>query len=198
MTIEISGRNYEVTDRIRKLITTKLEKVQKFFTDIIEIRCVLNVEKYRNICEIFIVGKDYDVKSVQEASSMEDAIVSTIDHLKRQAQKSRKKITDHHRRTKEPAPQKKRGARLAVEIGEGMNVADELRSRSRRREGSDGGNEPRIIRARRSAVRSMTVEHAATLLDRSKDEFIVFRDADNDKVAVLYKRRDNSFGLIPT
>ena len=49
MNIEVSGRKYEVTDKVRKMIEQKLEKVKKYFHDIIEIRCVLKVEKYRNI-----------------------------------------------------------------------------------------------------------------------------------------------------
>src|ERR1044071_6206483 len=100
MATEIAGRNYEVTPEIRALVEKKLDKItEKLFQDVIEIRCVLQVEKYRNICEILIVGKEHDVKSVQESDeSMQDAINAAIDHLKRQAQTNRKKIRDHHRK----------------------------------------------------------------------------------------------------
>jgi hypothetical protein len=33
-------------------------------------------------------------------------------------------------------------------------------------------------------------------LDDSKNEFIVFRDLDTDKISVIYKRRDHNLGLI--
>src|SRR6266852_3730659 len=100
MATEISGRNFEVTPDLRAMIVTKLGKIiDKLFDDVIDVRCVLQVEKYRNICEIIIVGKEHDVKSVQESDkSMTDAINRTIDHLKTQAQKNRKKIRDHHRK----------------------------------------------------------------------------------------------------
>src|SRR3954467_15586476 len=100
MATEISGRNYEVTPDIRALLDKKLTKVQeRLFADVIDVRVVLQVEKYRNICEILIVGKEHDVKSVQESDeSMQDAINASLDHLKRQAQKNRKKIRDHHRK----------------------------------------------------------------------------------------------------
>src|SRR5688500_12852826 len=99
MQTEITGRNYDVTPAIRDLITKKLAKVgERLFDDVIDIRVVLDVQKYRNICEIIIVGKEHDVKSVQESDdSMQDAINAAIDHVKRQAQKNRKKIRDHHR-----------------------------------------------------------------------------------------------------
>ena len=56
------------------------------------------VEKYRNICEILITGKKHDVKTVQESDdSMQDAVNSALDHLKRQPERP-EKIRDHHRK----------------------------------------------------------------------------------------------------
>src|SRR6267378_4201374 len=96
----IIGRNFEVTPDIRALIDKKLSRIiNKLFDDVIDIRCVLQVEKYRYICEILIVGKEHDVKAVQESDeSMQDAINASLDHVKRQAQKNRKTIRDHHRK----------------------------------------------------------------------------------------------------
>src|SRR5438270_10024609 len=100
MATVITGRNYDVTPDIRALLEKKLAPIQtRLFNDVIDVRCVLQVEKYRNICEILIVGKEHDVKAVQESDeSMQDAINAAIDHLKRQAQKNRKRIRDHHRK----------------------------------------------------------------------------------------------------
>jgi ribosomal subunit interface protein len=99
VTPEIVGRNFEVTPDIRQLVESKLGRVEdRLFDDVISVRVMLEVEKYRNICEILIVGKEHDVKAVQESqTSMQDAINETIDHVKRQAQKNREKIRDHHR-----------------------------------------------------------------------------------------------------
>jgi putative sigma-54 modulation protein len=179
MNLEISGRNYEVNDRIRELIRTRLEKVTRFFSDIIEIRCVLNVEKHRNICEIMIIGRTYDVKSAQEADTMEDAIVSTIDHLKTQAQKNRKRVTE---KRKKPA---------TAPAGWEVSMIEQADLKRNDRQAA-----PRIIRQNAHPIRPMSVEQAALVLDDSKNEFIVFRDLDTDKVTVIYRRRDNNFGMI--
>src|SRR5215213_7453132 len=99
MATEITGRNYEVTPDIRALVEKKLAKIEdRLFDDVITVRVVLQVEKYRNICEIMIVGKDHDVKVEQESDeSMPDAINAAIDHAKTQARKNRKKLRDHHK-----------------------------------------------------------------------------------------------------
>ena len=55
---------------------------------------------------------------------------------------------------------------------------------------------PRIVKTNSIAIRPMSIEEAALRLDDSKNEFIVFRDIDTDRVSVIYKRRDNNLGLI--
>ena len=184
MATEISGRNYDITPDIREMLETKLAKIQdKLFNDVIDVRCVLQVEKYRNIVEILIVGKDHDVKAVQESDeSMQDAINSALDHLKRQAQKNRKKLRDHHRGTKQKGDTV---TEWAINVLEPANIRDNAETRT-----------PRIVKTNNISIRPMSIEEAALRLDDSKNEFIVFRDIDTDKVSVIYKRRDNNLGLI--
>ncbi len=42
----------------------------------------------------------------------------------------------------------------------------------------------------------MSLDEAATRLADSKNEFVVFRNLDTDQVNVLYRRRDENYGLI--
>ncbi len=182
MNIEITGRNYEVTDKIRKLLHTKLSRVTKFFENIIEIRCVLNVEKYRNICEIIIIGKLQNTISKQEADTMEDAVNSATEHIKTLAQKGRKKITQRRRINGRD------GAQMlddwTVQVMEPGLLRNEIEKT------------PRVIRTSKLPIRPMSIEQAAMTLDDSKNEFIVFRDLDTDKVTVIYRRHDQNFGMI--
>lgn len=183
MAMEITGRNYELTPKIRTMLEKKLSKIEnRLFDDVIDVRCVLRVEKYRNICEILIVGKEHDVKSIQESDeSMEDAINTAIDHVKRQAQKNRKKIRDHHRH---------RGDSGAV-----TDWTVQVLEPGQLRHTNDH-NRPRIIKTNTLPILPMSIEDAALRLDDSKNEFIVFRDLDTDRVSVMYRRRDDNLGLI--
>lgn len=187
MATEISGRNYDIPADLRTMLETKLAKIQeKLFDDVIDVRVVLQVEKYRNICEILITGKEHDVKSVQTSDeSMQDAVNSALDHVKRQAQKNRKKIRDHHRHGNGDSAFTPDITEWAVQVLEPGRLTDEAN------EGM-----PRIIKTNNIAIRPMSIEQAALHLDDSKNEFIVFRDIDTDQVSVIYKRRDNNLGLI--
>jgi putative sigma-54 modulation protein len=184
MATEISGRNYDIPPDIRDMVEKKLSKIEeKLFDDVIDVRVVLQVEKYRHICEILMVGKDHDVKTIQESDeSMADAVNSAIDHIKRQAQKNRKKIRDHHRKDGNGRDDV---SEWAVQVLEPGQLRDETEQRA-----------PRILKTNNISIRPMSIEEAALRLDDSKNEFIVFRDIDNDKVSVIYKRKDNNLGLI--
>ena len=187
MATGIIGRNFTVTDDIRSLIDKKLKKiVDKLFDDVIDTRVMLQVQKYRNICEIIIVGKEHDVKAIQESDeSMQDAINAALDHIKRQAQKNRKTIRDHHR---------KDGNRNKVQ-GQVTDWTVQVLDPRRLRERGDH-NRARIIKTNNLPIVPMSIEDAAERLDSSKNEFIVFRDMDSDKISVIYKRKDNNLGLI--
>ena len=183
MATGIIGRNFEVTPDIRAQVEKKLKRiVDRLFDGVIDIRVVLQVEKYRNICEIIVISKGADVKSVQESEeSMPDAINQALDHVKRQAQKNRKKIRDHHRKEGNG----RKVTEWAVQVLEPGNIRESAEVRS-----------PRIVKTNNITIRPMSIEEAALRLDDSKNEFIVFRDIDNDKVSVIYRRKDNNLGLI--
>ena len=190
MATTVTGRNYEVTPADRELLDKKLAKIaEKLFDDVIEIRCVLEVQKYRYICEILITGKEHDVKTVQDSDdSMQDAINAALDHIKRQAQKNRKKIRDHHR-------DRSKVTDWTVNVLEPGNLRESGNGGGNNNAATQTGN-PRIIKSTSLPIRPMSIEEAALRLDESKNEFIVFRDLDTDRVSVIYRRRDNNLGLI--
>jgi putative sigma-54 modulation protein len=55
---------------------------------------------------------------------------------------------------------------------------------------------PRIIRARRYAVKPMSIEDAAAEIGGGTDAVIVFRNSASDTVTVLFRRPDGHLGLI--
>lgn len=194
MATGIIGRNFEVTAPIRKLVDTKLAKiVEKLFDDVIDTRVVLQVEKYRNICEIIITGRDHDVKTVQQSDeSMKDAINLALDHVKRQAQKHRETIRDHHRK----AGSLKKAHSVVTDWKVQVLDPEQLRNEKAGKKKSDTPGSHRIIQTNSLPIRPMTIEDAAMKLEHSKNEFIVFRDLDTDLISVLYKRNDSKLGLI--
>jgi putative sigma-54 modulation protein len=54
----------------------------------------------------------------------------------------------------------------------------------------------KIIESTNYPVKPMTAEEAVLRLNEEENQFLVFRNAENERVSVLYKRHDGNYGLI--
>lgn len=181
MHIEIVGRNYQVDERLRSFTEDKLDKVTRFLEEPAEIRVTLAEEKHRHIVDLHVSHKLGVLQATEEtAGDMSDAVNAAVDKLEKQARRSHKKITGRKRR----APRTNGYAAPTWP----MNVLE--------RDSVSAGNEPRIIKSSRIEIKPMNLEEAALQLEGSKNDFLVFRDATSDRVNVLYKRKDDNYGLI--
>ena len=104
---------------------------------------------------------------------MYQSLSQTVAKLEKQALKIKSKITDKNHKKNKSAITTSR--------------TDEAPAAPRR---------GRIINARRYAIKPMSDEEAAMMLDDSVDSFLVFRNAENQRVSVIYKRKDGNYGLI--
>ncbi len=179
MNIEYVARNdVELTDSIRQFTEKKLRKVVKYFNDILDIRVELEQERHLFTADLFINGKDFNLKARGRAKELTAAIQEGVDKLENQAAKAKTRLKE-----------RKRGGEATARGASGWPV--EVFEAGSLREGS-----PRIIKTSTIPIKPMTVEEAALQLESSRNDFIVFRNAANDRINVLYRRRDNNLGLI--
>lgn len=178
MKIEYVARNdIQLNDTIRHFAEKKLRKVVKYFNHILEIRVELAQERHLYAADIFINGKDFDIKSKAQAKELTGAIQEAVDKLENQASKAKTRLKDRKR------------AGEASEMTAGWSV--DVLERESVRTGT-----PTIVRTSTIPIKPMTVEEAALQLEDSRSEFIVFRNAATDRINVLYRRKDKNFGLI--
>jgi putative sigma-54 modulation protein len=59
-----------------------------------------------------------------------------------------------------------------------------------------GDNIPRIVRSHEVAAKPLSVDDAAIEVDGSNAGFLVFRNADTQRLNVVYKRKDGNIGWI--
>ena len=175
MEFEYTGRHMDVTPALRAHVEDHFQKIEHIFNDTTaRAHVIIEVEKNRQIGEVLVHWRDHTLTATDTNADMYMALTRAIAKIEKQAIKLKKKIID-----------RKQGARRT------SNVAPQ----------PDGQLEasppmPRIVNARRYAVKPMTAEEAAMRLSSEDDQFLVFRDADTNRVGVLYKRADGNFGLI--
>src|SRR5262252_3333468 len=89
MNVEYTGRQYEVTNAIRKEVETGLTKIRKILGDRFETKVILAVEKHRHKAEITISPRNGPLVGLAQAKDMTIAVNEALDHLEKQAIKNK-------------------------------------------------------------------------------------------------------------
>lgn len=97
MQISVSGQHLDITDSLRDYVTSKMEKLERHFDQVIDVHVVLTVEKQRQMAEATIHVNGGTIFANAENEDMYAAIDALVDKLDRQVKKHKEKRSDHHR-----------------------------------------------------------------------------------------------------
>ncbi|HIS32849.1 MAG TPA: ribosome-associated translation inhibitor RaiA [Candidatus Limivivens intestinipullorum] len=171
MRYTISGKNIEVTEALKNVVTEKLGKLERYFTPETEIIVTMSVEKERQKIEVTIPVKGNIIRSEQVSNDMYVSIDLVEEVIERQLRKYKNKIIDKHQG----------GGNFRKEFIE-KEVKDE--------------EEVKIIRTKQFGMKPMYPEDACVQMELLGHNFFVFRNAETEEVNVVYKRKGNTYGLI--
>jgi putative sigma-54 modulation protein len=199
MNVEYTGRQYEVTNAIRKEVETGLTKIRKILGDKFETKVILAVEKHRHKAEITISPRKGPLVGLAQAKDMTIAVNEALDHLEKQAIKYK---------TRWQA--KKRSARKSEEINKwnGNSTQEDILTSVGLSEKTAvpvlvhkypavaKTTEVHLVRSNDSvAMRPMTLEEAIKEAHFKDRDVFVFRDP-KGKVMVLHRAKDGKMQLI--
>lgn len=181
MKTEIIGRNVQIDDRLREYVEQKLHKLEKFLEEPIEMRATLIAEKHTQVAELHVSHRLGVLQGTEETEgNFRDAVHRVIDRVEEQARRAHQKVVDKRRRAGHDG--REGHHRWPVEVLHQESVGD--------------GAVPRVIETSHLPIKPMTIEEAAIELDVAENGFVVFLDSTSDRLSVLYKRKDQHYGLI--
>jgi putative sigma-54 modulation protein len=199
MNVEYTGRQYEVTNAIRKEVETGLTKIRKILGDKFETKVILAVEKHRHKAEITITPRNGPLVGLAQAKDMTIAVNEALDHLEKQAIKHKTRWQS-----------KKRSARKSEEANKwnGHSVQEEITAAVglsektavpvlvHRYPAVAKTTEVHLVRSDDAvAMRPMTLEEAIKEAHFKDRDVFVFRDP-KGKVMVLHRAKDGKMQLI--
>lgn len=187
---QLSGRNVEVTEALREYVETKLERLDRYSSQITDARVTLTVRDVRdadrrNRVEVQMNVPHGVIRAEEHHQDMYAAIDHASDVLERQLRKFKTrmlKARDTDAVDSGPGLGSTPGPDSALLGSDGM--------------GSDEMKTPEIVRQKRFTMRPMTPEDAAVQMEALGHDFFVFANADSGGCAVVYRRKDGNYGLI--
>ncbi len=167
----IISKKFELTEDIKERIHKKLKKLDKFFNTETEATVFLKEERGRVVVEITINKGS----SIFRAEELDKDAIFAIDHavdvIERQIRKNRTRLYKKLYSGNEPV----------VEI-EPMD--------------SEIEEDIKISKVKKFEFAPMTVEEAIMQMNLLSHEFFMFRNAETGMFNLVYKRKENDYGLI--
>jgi putative sigma-54 modulation protein len=172
----VKGKNYEVPDKVRDYATRKLGRLERLLDDRADATIELSVEQHRSvqdshIVDVTLVIDGQALRSSSAGPTHQAGIDTVLDKIERRAVDFRE--TSRVRKSSQTV--RGAGAEPAV---------------------SGGDERPRVVKVKRFEIEPMFEEDAVARMEELGHAFFVFVNAEDEKVAILYRRRDGDYGLI--
>lgn len=175
MKLNISGKNFAVTEALKNYTEKKLGKLERFFDKEVEAQVTLSVEKSRHIVEVTMPLNGMILRGETESYDMYTSIDAVVDKLEKQIEKYKTKMIKNKKRAPEY-------------VGNGRKTLPEEEVLIE--------DEPKIVKIKKFSLKPMDLEEAIMQMELLGHDFFVFSNAETDGVNVVYKRRDGNYGLI--
>lgn len=173
MEIVIRGDKLEITEAMKSYIEEKISKLDKYLenSDNVKAKVVAKVKSPYQIVEVTIPLKSLILRSEEKQQDIYAAIDIAVDKLERQIRKNKTKL----------ASKQKNNTDFVISSIEEVDEEEE-----------------RVIKRKKIEVKPMDEEEAILQMELLGHQFFMYKDSETNKPALVYKRKDNGYGIIET
>ena len=166
MEIQLTAKQLKITPALREYVQQKMSKAQKYFDHIVWGQAFLFVEKRSHKAEMIVHAPGQTFRALATAADLYSAIDLASDKIDAQLKKHKEKIKSRHK----------------------PKTSDTM---------SEAIPSPQTaFTVIRQAVEPRSPEAAAAEFDVSERQFLVYLDKKTDQIQVLYRRADETLGII--
>lgn len=96
MQLNVTGHHVDVTTSLKGYVEKKLDRIVRHSDHVIDVRCILTVEKLRHKAEATVALSGATLYADATETDMYAAIDALADKLDRRVKKHKEKVGDHH------------------------------------------------------------------------------------------------------
>lgn len=97
MQIDVSGRHFHVTEALKAYAVDKMLKLDKYSLKLETAHVILEVQKFRQISEITLLGKGLRLTAKEESKDMYAAFDKSFGNIQLQLRRAHDKHSDHNK-----------------------------------------------------------------------------------------------------
>ena len=172
MQFNYTTKKCNVWDSTKEYTEKKLSKLNKFFSDDCTVYVIYTLEKDSNCkVEVTVEYNGITFRAQETTSDFKDSVDRIVDILIRQIRKHKTKLEKCLRNSN-------------FDFDFGYTSLD------------DAEEEYKVVRSKTVSAKPMSTEEAILQMNMLGHDFYVFKDESNEKVCVVYRRKDGNYGLI--
>jgi putative sigma-54 modulation protein len=179
MQLQISGKNLELSSETRRYIERKLGKLDHYLPEITEAKVEISREKTKApeqhfVVQVTVESKGTLLRSEERGVDLPTAVERAAAVMNRRIEHFKGKLYDRRKGKKHNSP-----AHFAPEEKPAIPQAT-----------------GKIVKIKHFNLKPMAVDEALDQMEVLGHDFFIFFNADTETVNLLYRRKDNNYGLI--
>lgn len=188
--ISITGRNVLVTDTMKDYAIEKISKIDRFHNRVIDVHVTMDIQKLEHRVDIMMSADQIKIKSSASSENMYASIDKAVDRLQTQLRRYKDRIRNHHIKRVDTVDMNVNILeRIPDELAEVNDDIDSLNSDSTM-------VAPKIVARETRFLKTLDQGEAVMKMALSGDVFMVYRSEEDQKLKVIYRRKDGNFGII--
>lgn len=163
-----------ITEAIKEQITNKFGRLEKYFDspETVNVYVNIKINTTSQIIEVTIPTSKFTIRAEESHADLYAAIDLVVDKLERQIRKNKKRLKDKYKNTENFA----------------LNLDFEI--------ANEEENDTKIVKRKTLEMKPMDEEEAILQAELLGYDFFVFKNIDAECISILYKRKDEKYGII--
>lgn len=188
--LHIIAKNFQLTEPMRQHIWDKLAKLERFHNHIMDVHVTLEIQKVEHVCIITCHFNHIKTKVETHSTDMYASIDKAMQKLQHLFSKWKGKLQDYHKR-----PMKMVDLSVNVYRRPPPDEVDEI-NHAIEAENMKRWMPHEITASETQVLKSLTTDQAIMKMELSSDPFLLYRDEDDNKLKLIYRRDDENYGVI--
>jgi putative sigma-54 modulation protein len=187
------AKHFDITTPIKNYIMERVEKIERMNHAIIDMVVRIDIQKMDHRVDIVMKFSHFKINVHAVTDEMYSAIDKAFDKLKAKIRRWKGKIQDHHAKGTKVIDLEvnvlKQEPSFLEEINDAIDEAN-------LEEVDKDLKMPVVHKTKIRRLKQLTLSEAVMKMELSQDNFLIYRSEEDLKMKVLYRRKDNSYGVI--
>jgi len=190
----VTGRHMHVTDAMKDYAMEKVSKIERLSSRIIDVNITMDIQKLNQQVDIILKVNNIQIKSSAACDNMYISIDRAVEKMEHQLRRYKRKLQDHQAIALKEIdmivnvirpPEEEDLADINLDIEE--ENAREIVERYRPQQ---------FVSSETVSLKTLSTDEAIMRLELSGDLFLVYRNIEDRRLKIAYRRKDGNFAIM--